>query len=77
MKKSVSIGYTMQVDDYEPVKINVMHECDLYEGETEEELTVRLAKGVMGDIELLSKDAVGKVQKLKKEIFDALLDEEG
>ena len=28
MKKSVSIGYTMQVDDYEPVKINVMHECD-------------------------------------------------
>ena len=44
--------------------------------ESDTDLTIRLAKGVMGDIELISKDAVGKVQSLKKEIFDALLDEE-
>ena len=56
--KSLSLGFTLQISDYEPVKINVMHERDKREGETDEELEVNLAKEVMANLNVISRDCV-------------------
>ena len=55
--KSLSIGFTLQIADYEPVKINVMHERDAVDGETPEEHEINLAKEVVGNLKNSIKDS--------------------
>lgn len=72
--KSLSLGFTLQISDYEPVKINVMHERDAKEGETDEQHEINLAKEVMANLVLVSKTAVADIQKIKATIMNDLMD---
>lgn len=75
VKKSISMGFTLQLDDYEPVKINVMQERDQRPDETEDEMTVNMAVAVVSDIRKIAKDAVGELKLIKQEIFEELSDD--
>lgn len=66
IKKGISLGMTMQVDPYEPIKIGIWTERESREGETPEQLIISLVQELAKDFEMLTKDAVAKLQEIKK-----------
>ena len=74
MKKSFSLGFKQQIDDYEPINVNVVREDEQLPTETEEEHTIRLVKGCVEDLELVVLECVRKIAEMKVEIFNDLSD---
>ena len=74
-KTGISIGFTLQLREYEPIKINVYKERSLRAGEDEAELTTNIAKEVIADIDLRAKDIVAKIDSVMDDIRSELEDE--
>ena len=81
MRKSVSIGFTIQLDDaagkpsYEPIKMNIMCERSIKPGEAEEELVLNITKEIMSDLNGVASEIVKRINTIKAQIFEDLSDE--
>lgn len=74
MRKRVALGMTIQLGDYEPIRVDTFSEADSMEGESGEELTGRLAAEVIKDLTALVKGATIELTKLKEEAKADLAD---
>ena len=74
IKKSLSVGFTLQLDEYEPIKLNIMTERMLRVGEREEDLILSLAKTIADDFDKVSSEMVKKIQSTKAQIWEDLSD---
>lgn len=76
MKKGISVGFTIQVDQYEPVKISAWEEVE-GEGsvlETGEDIDIEITKKVVKRIDKVADECVKKVSAIKTRILDELSD---
>lgn len=74
-KCGVSLGFTLQVDDFEPVKLNVYRERGRRPDETEEDFTFNVTKEVVSELDKVAEGCVLKVQEIKAKIVEALNNE--
>ena len=73
MKDGFSIGYTVQIADYEPVKLAAWAEEE-HDGLPEDEVSMRLATKIMARLETLSIECVKKIESIKANMMDELDD---
>ena len=75
-KVGVSVGFTLQISEYEPVKVTVYHEREPEEGEDAKTHELNVTKEVMNHLREHSKTVVADIQRIKAQIYEDLLDEE-
>jgi len=76
MQQSVSVGFKLQIDKFEPIDIHVSKSRSLKDGEKEEELLSHIAEEVMGTMEPEVRKAVAEIQGIKERIYDECSDSE-
>lgn len=76
MKKGLTLGFKMQVEQYQPIEVSVYSEREFEEEISVEEAEIILSKECRENLERVSRDAVAVIQKIKLEIWNDLADEE-
>lgn len=76
-KDGISIGFTLQIEQYEPIKYTAFTEEDVenWEG-TEEELNFHLAKRCLDRLNEHAPEIAKKIESIKQSILEELSEED-
>lgn len=75
MTKGVSIKFTIQLDQYEPLQVGVWAERDKLPDESDEDFAVNVAREVVKDLHKISSSIAEEVKELKRKMMDDLNDD--
>ena len=75
-RKGVTLGVTLNLGDYESVKVQVFTERDLLPGEDPKVMVEVLGAEVFRDLKTMTTSLVQEFKALRKEAFDDLMEED-
>jgi len=73
---SIAFGLTLQMGEYEPMKVDTFKATDKKEGESDEEVVARLTNDVLNQTEYVIKEGAKRIQAMKDLAFEQLSEEE-
>ena len=76
VRKSISAGFTMQIDAYEPVKVQFFTERGLHPAEEECDLAENIAREVAIELKKIAVELVKGIIIIKDEIRSELEDDD-